>query len=258
MKISPRNLRPGGAQLDVLDRDHAGNPRDGRAQPVGQPLRGAVGERSQRFPAEPEAGIGDEQRDAHGRQRVALPESVGVGDQADQHQRRADQIGGEMHGVGGERLAAGLFRHRAQGEEPPAVHHDGDHQHAIGPPRGLHGLPARAQPPHGCEQHVDREPREQPGLYQRRERFELAVAVMVAFVGGLVGLAHREEGEDGGAGVDGVVRGFRQQRQRTRRQPRRRLSERQQGADHHGAERDLFLEGGVFGHVSLAMSEPRT
>ncbi len=61
---------------------------------------------------------------------------------------------------------------------------------------------------------ADRERGEKAGLGQRRHRLELGVAERMIGVGGLVGLAHGEEGERARADVERVMRAFRKKRER--------------------------------------------
>lgn len=119
-----------------------------------------------------------------------------------------------MHGVGGQRVAAGLLGHGAQGQPARHVHAHRHKQHGEDRPAGVHRFGAHPQAPDRGDQHKAGEAGEQAGLRQSRKQFELGVAIGMAFVGGLVGLAHREISENGGAGVERVMGALGQQSER--------------------------------------------
>ena len=100
---------------------------------------------------------------------------------------------------------------------------------------------AAADAPDGLDRDADRERGEKAGLGQRRHRLDLGVAERMIGVGGLVGLAHGEEGERARADVDRVMRAFREKRERAGSQARRELDRGQDRAcDDRGRRRALL------------------
>ena len=87
--------------------------------------------------------------------------------------------------------------------------------------------------------------RSRPVSASARDGFDLAMPVMMFFVGWLVGGAHCKIGEDGGACVEHAVAGFGEQRERARHKPRGELAEREHGAGENGGERRLLLQLGI-------------
>ena len=98
---------------------------------------------------------------------------------------------------------------------------------------------------------ADRERGEKAGLGQRRHRLDLGVAERMIGVGGLVGLAHGEEGERARADVDRVMRAFRDQRERAGSEARRELERGEDCArDDRGRRRALLQLRVVLGRTA--------
>ena len=98
---------------------------------------------------------------------------------------------------------------------------------------------------------ADRERGEKAGLGQRRHRLDLGVAERMIGVGGLVGLAHGEQGERARADVDRVMRAFREKRERAGSQARRELERGQNRArDDRGRRRALLQRRVILGRMA--------
>ena len=72
---------------------------------------------------------------------------------------------------------------------------------------------------------------EEAGLDQGGDRLDLAMSIGVLFVGGFARHADGEEGDDRDAGIDEIMAGFRQQRERAGKKPRREFRKGQRRAD---------------------------
>ena len=129
------------------------------------------------------------------------------------------------------------------GQRPPAHDVDGDREQnrADGESIDLDRAARPTDAHDGCDRDADREHGEKTGFRQRRHRLDLGVAERMIGVGGLVRLAHREEGERARADVDAVVGAFREQRERAGSQARNELDRRQDRAcGDRGRRRALF------------------
>ena len=85
------------------------------------------------------------------------------------------------------------------------------------------------------------EQEQQRGFRQRRNAFDLAVAVVVFLVGRLAGNAHRDIGHHRGAEIDQRMAGLRQDRQRAGGNADQALGDRQRGRCRDRGECDLFF-----------------
>ena len=138
----------------------------------------------------------------------------------DQHRDRRPHVGAEMQRVGFERLARGLpgdaIEQRARARNRPRSTRRSRRRPRSSPrPRAL----AAEQALRGLPDHEAGQDEQQPGLDQRGDALDLAVAVMMLLVGRLAGDAHREPGHHGRGEVERRVRGFREQRERAGDKP---------------------------------------
>ena len=222
-----------------------------RADRVGQPLGRAVDERVDRRAAEAIACDGDEAGDADRRQRVGMGEARAGGDKADEDQDGGDEIARIVQRVGAERVARG--RARRMGQRAPAhdVDDDREHDRADGEGVDVDRSVAAADALDRLDRDADRERGEKAGLGQRRHRLDLGVAEWMIGVGGLVGLAHGEEGQRARADVDRVMRAFREKRERAGSHARCELERRQDCArDDRGRRRALLQRRVVLGRMA--------
>ena len=179
---------------------------DQAADRVGQPFRRAVDERIDRRSTQAIACDGDEAGDADRRQRIGMGVSGPRGDEPQKDQHRCNEIARIMQRVGAERVARG--RARGIGQRPPAHDVDDDREQdradceRADVDRGVAATDALDR----LDRDADRERSEKAGLGQRRDRLDLGVTKRMIGVGGLVRLAHGEEGERACADVDRVMR----------------------------------------------------
>jgi hypothetical protein len=118
-------------------------------------------------------------------------------------------VGGEVYGVGGEGVGAMLARDSAEGTRTGEVDRDGAEQDDEGSERGFdcEMLAGSDAVDSFCDQ-PDAGGKHDSGFDKGGERFDLAVAVVVVFVGWAVGDVDGEESNDGGDKVDAGVGGL--------------------------------------------------
>ena len=156
-----------------------------------------------------------------------------------------------MQRVGAERVARGHARR--VGQRPPAHDVDDNRENdradreSIDVDRRLAATDALES----LDRDADRERGEKAGLGQRRHRLDLGVAERMLGVGGLVGLAHGEEGERARADVDRVMRAFREKRERAGSEACRELERGQDRArDDRSGRRALLQRRVVLGRTA--------
>ena len=147
-----------------------------------------------------------------------------------------------MQRVGGERMARRCARH--MGQSAPAQNIDGDRKQdrADGEGADIDGRAAVADAPDRLDRDDDRERGEKAGLGQSRHRLDLGVAERMIGVGGLVGLAHRKQGQRARADVERVVRPLGKKRERAGRKAGRELDDGEHGAGADRSRRGALLE----------------
>ena len=232
----------GRPQPDRFDpRDPIGADDQG-ADGFGQPIGRAVDEGVDCRPAQPKACHGDETGDADRGQRVGMRIAGPRRGEAGEHQDRRNEVARIVERVGGERLARRHARH--MGQRPPAQHIDRDRKQDRADGECVHVNRRIAAPdaPDRLDRDDDRERGENAGLGQRRHRLELGVAERMIGVGGLVGLAHREQGQRARADVERVMRAFRKKRERAGSKAGRELDDRQNRAGADRGRRRALLE----------------
>ena len=168
-----------------------------------------------------------------------------------------------MQGVRGERVARSDARD--MGQRPPAHEVDGDREHdrADGEDVGVDLAAAAANARRRHDGDADRQRGEKAGLGQRRHRLDLGVAERMIGVGGLVGLAHGEEGERARADVERVVRALRKKRERAGNEPGRELDHRQDQAGRDRSRRrsafhDRMRRGRILADLPPIARRPMT
>ena len=146
-----------------------------------------------------------------------------------------------MQRVGAERMARRQARDMDQ--RPPArdVDHDRKQNRADGESADVDRGAAVADAPDGLDRDADRERGEKAGFRQRGHRLDLGVAEGMFGVGGLVGLAHGEQGERARADVERVMRAFREKRERSGGEARCKLDRREDRARHDRGRRRPLL-----------------
>ena len=210
-----RSARP---QAQFAEFHHARHLCDQRGDAVAGPLGGGIEQRIQRLAPEAPARDGNETGDADRRQRIAIAEAEHRGPEAEQHQARSGQVGGEMQCIRRQRLAAGLLGDLAQGTDAIDVDGDRHQQHREGK-RGWFEMAAAFGESLDRLHHHDAGQHEQDhGFRQRRQALELSVAVVMLPVGGFVGRADGEIGDDRRPGVDQSMGGLGEQRKRARQE----------------------------------------
>ncbi len=115
-----------------------------------------------------------------------------------------------MNGVGSERLGVDFRGDLPQGAGAGVVDHDREHEHDEGPdgePK-VEVMAAEEDAVDGLVDDPDGGGEHEAGLDEGGERLDLAVAIVVVFVGGAIGGAHGEEGDGGGDHIDAGMRGF--------------------------------------------------
>ena len=154
-----------------------------------------------------------------------------------------------MQRVGRQRLALGLVRRAMQRPGAPEIHRDIDQQHDEGDGRDRRRRRAFAQTAPGFDQNAAGQHVEQRDDAQRRNAFELAVAVMMFLVGGPVGHPHHHPGDDGRDHVDRGVQRFRDQRETADGDADREFGRGHAGAGEDRDRRDAGFDGvGGFAH----------
>ena len=221
------------ADPQPLDIDHAGHRPDRGGGFLRHALGRAVEQGFDRGARQPQA----EQRDHHrhaDRRRGVAPGIAQPGQRKPEDDGdRAEHVGGKMQGIGGQRLAPGVARGAMQRPGAPEVDGDVDQQHQKRDRRQRHRRRALAQPAVGFDQDAARQHIEHRDHDQRRQAFELAVAVMMLRVGGAVGNPHHHPGHDGRDQVDRRVQGLGDQGQAADGDADREL-----GGGHGGAGKD--------------------
>ena len=197
--------------------------------------RGGVQQRLDGSPSEAKARQRDKQRDAEGRQGVAMHEAKSRRREADRHESGRDEIAGEMQRVRGQRVAALRFGDAGQLARADEIDQDRYAEHGEHRPVRVYGR-GFAEAARGLLHDEQSEAEQQAGLHQGGEGLDLAMAIMMFGVRRLIGFAHREIGEDRRSGVDGGVARFGQEGQRTGPQASRQLGAGQQRA---GGDRGL-------------------
>ena len=118
-----------------------------------------------------------------------------------------------MHRIGGQRLAFGVAGGAMQRQGAPEVHGDVDQQYRERDCRQRRRRHAFAQMAIGCDHDAARQYIEHGDHAERRQAFELAVAVMMFIVGGAIGNPHHQPGDDGRNQIDRTVQGLGNQRE---------------------------------------------
>ena len=154
-----------------------------------------------------------------------------------------------MQRVGGQRLALGVVRRAMQRAGAPEIHRDIDQQHDERDRRDGRRRRAFAQTAVGFDQNAARQHIEQRDDAERRNAFELAVAVMMFLVGGPVGNPHHHPGDDGGDHVDRRVQRLGDQGETADGDADRELGRGHAGAGEDRDRRDAGFDGvGGFVH----------
>ena len=239
---SMKVLSPTARARTCSTRDHAGHFRGRGGDLLGGACRRRVGQRVDGAAAEPPAGDADQDRDHERGGRIRPPQADAHAGKPDQHGERGPQVGRKMQRVGFQRLALRFFggaRERARAEK---IDRDRHRDHAEGPGIGDHRvLFVLDQSLDRLPDHHAREQEQQRRFGERRDAFDLAVAVMVLVVGRLAGNAHRAIGHHRGAEVDQRMAGLRQDRQRAGGKADHALGDGQRGGRRDRGECDLFF-----------------
>ena len=128
-----------------------------------------------------------------------------------------------MHGVGGERVAAGL-RARPRRARASATRSTASEATIAAKAKTLASTSARRRRAAAAPRRdAERERDEEAGLGERRDRFDLGVTERMVLVGGLVGDANGEIGEPAYGDVERVMRALGEQRERSRERAGREL-----------------------------------
>ncbi len=204
-------------------------------------LRGGVYQRFDGTAAQAHAEPGDDHGDRERRRRIA-PGVAGAGErEPDDHRDRPVEIRGKMQRVGFERRALGLARGFPQHMRAPAVHHHFDAEHGKGDKRKGRRRAALHEPLHRFHRDAAGEQEQQRGRRERGDAFHLAVAVMMLFVGGTIGDAHRVPGDERRAEIDQAVQGVRNQGEAADRHADHEFRDREQSAGEGGNRGDFFF-----------------
>jgi len=177
--------------------------------------------------------------------KAATPKAELGGRDPGQRQNGGDQIAGEMEGVRRQRVAALLRRYRPQLSRTDKIDANRDAEHDVNRPAGVDLDVGLHQPADRLADNQQGQAEKQAGFDQRRQRLELAMAIMMFGVGRLFRLPHRIKSQHGGAGVDKGVSGLGEQRQRAGPEPRRKLGDSQKRA-----RGDRGAGGGEFAALS--------
>ena len=209
-----------GAHAQAAHLQHAGKRPDGLFDGA-LGLGGAgVHEEADGTPRHVEAGLEDDESHDERGHGVGLGEDVAQvrrrvqpvgepdGKHADEDHGRGEDVGGEVEGVGLERLAFGGSGGLSEGADAAGVHKHGDGHDADAPERGQDGLAALHEAVHALPAHVDAHGEEQDGFSQGGEVFGPAVAVGVSAVGRPGGQEDGVPGHDRGHEVEPAVQGF--------------------------------------------------
>ncbi|KAF0136289.1 MAG: hypothetical protein FD152_1063 [Xanthobacteraceae bacterium] len=231
------------AQPDAVKLDHAGNGRDRLGDRLGRALWRPVHQRVDGAAAELPAHDADQDGDNDGRDGVGLGKAEPDEEQARQNHGRTRHVGGEVQGTRLERVASGLLGDAPHHPDAPVVDgDDADHQSGHDG-RHLDGVAAAHEAPRRLGDDDARDEEQEGRLGEGRDRFDLAVAVLVVVVGRLVGKAHRIEGQKGRRSVDEAVRGLRQDRDGAAGKAHPALGCGEQHRHRDGSQRRLLLDG---------------
>ena len=107
--------------------------------------------------------------------------------QAHHDHPRGPDVGGEVQCVGFERLALVLGGDAAESAGAPPVHGHGNQHYNESPDGGFDFNPAEKQSHGRFVDDPGASHQQQAGLYESGEIFDLAMAVLVVSVGGLIG-----------------------------------------------------------------------
>ena len=182
-----------GAGAHLLDRDHARYLRGGGGDLLGGACRRHVGKGVDGAPAEPPAGKADQDRHRQRGNRIRPPQSERARRQV--RSARPARPTGRMKNAAHRLPAPGFWSPwrcataRASGRNRPDRHRDHPERPGIGDHRVLFMFDQALD---RFPNHHARQQEQQRGFRQRRDAFELSVAVLMLFVGRLAGNAHRE------------------------------------------------------------------
>lgn len=237
----------GAAGADAVDAEHAVDAggggfylgADAGGRSVGEDVHAALGEAK----TDVEHGCGHDQR--RHRVGVAQPGDAEAlagpdGGEAEEHHQRGPQVGGEVEGVGFEGLGVVLAGHAHQGAGAEPVDAEREEKDQEGEEGGL-DLDPVDEAMDGFPDDPGAGDEEQRGLEDGAEVFELGVAVGVVGVGGLVGDADGEVGDDGGDEVEAGVGRLGEHAQAVRAQADDGFHRQQDHAGEHAGKRDGAL-----------------
>ena len=146
-----------------------------------------------------------------------------------------------MQRIGFERLARRFARDLVQGAGAEKIDHDRRADDDKSRNGRLDRVLLAEEAPDRLVDDDAGEKEQQRGLRQRRDAFELAVPVMMLFVGRFAGNPHGDIGHHGGGEIDQRMRGFRQDRERAGHHADHALGERQSAGGRDRREGDFFL-----------------
>jgi len=205
----------GAAGANALGFENAGSLADRLGNAVAEAAGGGVQKSVEGAPAEAGAEPKNDAGDDESGERVERAEpgnaethaEPSAGD-AEDDDKGAPNVGGKMEGVGFEGVAGIFGGDAAEGTGAKEINAHGEAEDEDGRQTGTDMNGVEEEALEGFPNDVESGDEEETGLNKGGEIFDLAVAIKMLGIGGLIGNANGKIGDDGGDAIEDGMQGF--------------------------------------------------